>query len=126
MFSSLFSKKEEKQSEWNYLVDVTTLDQIDQLSQQEPVLLFKHSTRCSISSMVLNKLESSFSGGGDFQKYFLDLIAHRDISNEIATRYGVVHQSPQALLVFKGEIVYEASHTGISYQEILSTANEVG
>ena len=101
------------------------LEQIDRISENRPVLIFKHSTRCAISSMVLNKFENNLAEETNFDRYFLDLITYRSVSNEVAARYGVTHQSPQAILISKGQAVYEASHSGIVYEEIAKRASEV-
>ena len=122
---SLFSKREKKSIEWHSLTEVSSLDEIDEISQERPVLIFKHSTRCAISSMVLNKLENSFEDETNFERYFLDLITYRTISDEVAARYGVIHESPQAILISKGKSVYEASHSGIVYGDITRKADEI-
>lgn len=77
------------------------------------VAVFKHSTRCSISSMVLNRLERDWENTPEIPTYFLDLIAFRAISNRIAEESGVVHESPQLLLFKAGECFAHASHTAI-------------
>ncbi len=106
---------------WNYLKTLGQLDIIDELSKTKPVLLFKHSTRCGISAMSLSRFERDMEKSPSFEPYFLDLISHRDVSNEIATRYGIEHQSPQVLLIENGKCTYNTSHNGIYFRE----ANEV-
>lgn len=125
MLSSFFTKKEKNTVEWRVLTDISTLDEIDKMSIDLPVLIFKHSTRCAISSMTLNKFESNYQENSGFEKYFLDLIAYREVSNEVEARYGVMHQSPQAILISKGKAIYDESHTGIVYSEIVSRSKEV-
>jgi bacillithiol system protein YtxJ len=101
-------------------VELTSLDQLDQAweaSHQHPVALFKHSHRCSVSFHVKNRLESDWKlDEKTCGFYFLDLINHRDVSNAIAEKSGVQHQSPQLIVIDKGEVVYEASHGSIDYQ----------
>lgn len=80
-------------------------------SFKSPVVLFKHSTRCSISSMVLNRMRS---GPKNIDVHVLDIIAHRDLSNEIAQHFDVMHQSPQLLIIHQGKSVFDISHMGIS------------
>ena len=118
MLSGLFAKKEKKEINWIPLTTVSALDEIDQKSKERPALIFKHSTRCSISSMVINNFERSFEEDAAFDIYYLDLIAFRDVSNEIEARYGVMHQSPQIVLISNGKSVLDASHTGITYEMI--------
>jgi len=107
---------------WNKLDDLETLEEIINESEKSPVMIFKHSTSCSISSMALNRLERSWNENEmeEVKVYYLDLLAHRDISNTIAEKFGVPHQSPQVLLIKNGECVYDDSHMGISYQNLKS------
>ncbi|MEL1244406.1 bacillithiol system redox-active protein YtxJ [Flavobacterium sp. DGU11] len=101
-------------SEWNDLTDIKQLDEIIALSFHTPVVIFKHSTRCDMSSTMLRKFEAGYDLiGVECRPYFLDLIANRHISNEIASRFGVVHQSPQIIVIKGGKSVYHASHGGI-------------
>jgi bacillithiol system protein YtxJ len=94
------------------------LDEIVAFSSQKPVVIFKHSTRCSISRMALKQFENEFNMGDTVDVYFLDLLEHRDISNEIASRFGVYHQSPQLLLIKEGKCVYDVSHSDIDAGEL--------
>lgn len=87
-------------------------------------IIFKHSTRCSISLMAKRRLELD----GDhlpenLPVYFLDLIKYRDISNQVAQDFQVHHQSPQLLLIKDGECILDQSHGGISVEEALSEVN---
>ncbi|WKZ67747.1 MAG: bacillithiol system redox-active protein YtxJ [Flavobacteriales bacterium] len=112
---------------WTALTDEAQLDAIDQQSAERPVLIFKHSTRCSISSAALNRLESAWGAADEDLGaiYLLDLIRHRGISNAIADRYGVQHESPQVLVIRHGRCVHHASHFGITCagsKEALHTA----
>lgn len=107
---------------WNKLITLEQLEEIKLLSHQKPVLIFKHSSRCSISSMSLDRLLRNWKEE-DQQKvtpFYLDLIAYRSISSQIEETFGVPHESPQILLIKKGESVYDESHFNISYPEIMS------
>jgi bacillithiol system protein YtxJ len=100
---------------WKKLETISDLKQALDLSFEMPVLLFKHSTRCSISDMALGRLERNWNGEESIMiPYYLDLLQHRDISNEIATLLHVTHQSPQAILVRNGQSIFDASHSEIS------------
>jgi bacillithiol system protein YtxJ len=98
-------------------VKLTSLSQLDELigaSEDKPVLLFKHSTACNISAMVLSRFEKNWHTDADACTcVYLDLRAHRDISNAIAEKTGVWHESPQVLLLKNRQAVYDASHGGI-------------
>lgn len=106
---------------WNELNDIQQLATIKEESAEKSVLIFKHSTRCSISSMAKNRLERAWNiDESKIKTYYLDLIAHRNISNAIVTEFGVEHQSPQVIVIDKGESVYDASHNLISAGSIES------
>ncbi|MEJ7587030.1 MAG: bacillithiol system redox-active protein YtxJ [Ferruginibacter sp.] len=103
--------------DWIALTEEAQLTEIKKLSESKPQVIFKHSTRCSISSVVKNRLERTKPPGNvDF--YFLDLIRNRDISNKIADEFSVYHESPQVLLIKDGKCIYDESHSGISMHEI--------
>lgn len=105
--------------EWNDLTELKQLDVIESESAQTPVILFKHSTRCPVSRMALNTFEKEYDiAEGQAKPYFLDLLQHRDISNEIASRFKVQHQSPQLILIRDGKAVYNASHDSIDAEEL--------
>jgi bacillithiol system protein YtxJ len=102
---------------WHPLHDEAQLSEIKAKSYSQPVVIFKHSTRCSISSMALNRLERSETPEG-VQFYMLDLIRYRNISNKVAVDFGVHHESPQVLLIRGGECVYDESHGSIHMADI--------
>ena len=113
--NNIFGKSTTQNSEtfWKKLESMEDLDAAIEESKTKKVVLFKHSTRCSISSMVLSKFERAVEKSDkDVSYYFLDLIAHRDISNEIAKRLDVEHQSPQLLVLENGLVKKHASHNG--------------
>lgn len=102
---------------WTQLTTETQLADINTESTASPVFIFKHSTRCSISSMALNRLEKT-ELDKEATFYYLDLLKHRNISDKIAHDYQVHHESPQVLLIINGECVYEETHNGINAAEI--------
>lgn len=103
---------------WIQLTTEEQLESIREKSKTVPQLIFKHSTRCNISTTARNRLDRNASPGNlDF--YYLDLIKYRSLSNEIAESFKVHHESPQVLLIRNGECVYEESHLGITMEEIL-------
>ena len=103
---------------WIHLTDEEQLQQIISKSQARPQVIFKHSTRCSISAVALQRLQKT-TQPSDIDFYFLDLLANRDLSNLVASIFKVPHESPQVLVVRDGECIYEESHMGISMNEIL-------
>jgi len=105
---------------WIPLEDLGQIEEIIALSEQFPVIIFKHSTRCSISRMALKNFENEYDLGQNVWAYYLDLISFREVSNEIASRFNVVHQSPQLLLIVGGKSVYDVSHSAIDAQELKS------
>ena len=117
-FKNIFSGSENQNEssnkmDWNLLTDLGQLNEIMSLSNENPVAIFKHSTRCSVSRMALKQFENEFDSSDKVTPYFLDLIAYRDVSNEIANRFGVQHQSPQLILIKEGKAIYNASHSDI-------------
>ena len=100
------------------LTDSTQLEEIEDASNSKLVVIFKHSTRCSISRMALRQFENEFDLEGKVIPYFLDLLNYRTISNEIASKFEVEHQSPQLLLISKGKCIYDASHSDIDARVI--------
>lgn len=107
---------------WTSLDDLALLEEVDRLSAEKPVLIFKHSTRCSISSAALERLEREWTKADDERHtaFFLDLLLFRPISNAIAERYGVRHGSPQALVISNGTCIHDAAHFGITYKGLLA------
>ncbi len=105
---------------WNTLNQLTVLDEIKEQSKTQKVLIFKHSTTCSISAMSLSRLERSWSDNEmvKLKPYYLDLLKFREISNKIAQEFGIKHESPQVLIIENGICVYNSSHNAINYQEI--------
>lgn len=102
---------------WIELKSEDQLNAIIEKSKEKPQVIFKHSTRCSISSMAKGRLERSLPPQNtDF--YFLDLISHRAISNKVSDQFNVYHESPQILVIKNGECVYDESHSSISMDEI--------
>ncbi len=105
-------------------IELNSLEQISLIiekSKEKPQIIFKHSTRCSISSIAKNRLERSEElPDADF--YFLDLIRHRAISDTIAVQFSVYHESPQVLVIRKGECVYDESHSAINMNDIAEQA----
>ena len=111
---------------WNILNDVKQLELIDQESLNKLVLILKHSTRCSISSMAKSRFENNWNTENkNVAIYYLDLIAYRNISNEIAEITGVEHQSPQAIVLKNKEVIYQATHSDIDAKSINEILTEV-
>lgn len=108
---------------WIDLNNEQQLSTIVEQSKTTPVVIFKHSTRCSISSMAKNRLDK-ITLPSHIPTYYLDLLAYRPISNKIAEDFKVYHESPQILFIVNGECVYDESHNGIIADEILQEANE--
>jgi bacillithiol system protein YtxJ len=104
---------------WVPLSDKAQLSAIIKNSSDKPVLIFKHSTRCGISRMVLKNFESNFNiSETEIDMYFLDLLNYKALSQDISTKFNVIHQSPQVLLIKNGEVIYHDSHNYISVDKI--------
>jgi len=107
---------------WNQITTAEQIKHLDELSKTKPVLILKHSTTCSISATALGRIERTWKeADAEFiTPYYLDLLAHRNISNEIAQHYNVHHESPQVLLIKDGKCIFSQTHMGINMAEILS------
>ena len=119
LFKNLFtsntekSTTPEKQLSWRRLTKITQLDFLVEESKTKTVLIFKHSTRCGISKMVFRNFERTFDAE-NYSLYYLDLLAYRDVSDEVGFRFQVMHQSPQIILLKNTETVLNASHYAIN------------
>ena len=120
-FRSINIKNLFNRMDWIQLNSPEQLAHIKSISSQLdtlPIAIFKHSTRCSISSMALSRLErGELKSTTKIPFYYLDLLAHRNLSNQIATDFGVMHESPQLLLIKNGECIYKASHSEVTYPD---------
>jgi bacillithiol system protein YtxJ len=109
---------------WIPLLNEQQLEDIKKNSSHTPQVIFKHSSRCSLSGMARNRLDRNESPEGiDF--YFLDIINHRNISNKVAKDFQVHHESPQVLIINKGTCVYDESHSGIDMEDIKINLDKV-
>ncbi len=101
---------------WTPLTSEAQLQEIINTSEQ-PAVIFKHSTRCSISATALNRLERAWKDAemAPVKAYYLDLLSYRPVSNQIESTFGITHQSPQLLLIRNGKCVYNSSHFDITY-----------
>ena len=105
------SKEPKKIIPWNRLSTIDQLNEIDKESYQQPIAIFKHSTRCGTSSMALRLFEKQLSIDNiNVKLYFLDLLSFKYVSNELAIRFQVFHQSPQLIILKEGNTVYHNSH----------------
>lgn len=101
-------------------IQLTTLGQLQEIkAAQGYSVIFKHSTRCSISMMARKRFEIDWDAIPEGTPlYFLDLIAYREVSNAVAEQFQVYHESPQLLLIRDGQCIYETSHGEISAEEL--------
>jgi len=123
IFNNMFGGKEGQEEKpekkiyltWLPLTSLEQLETIETESNTASVLIFKDSTRCGISKMVIKQFEKLFTEENQHLKvYYLDLLNYRDISNEIAVKFQVMHQSPQLIVVRNGTAVHHASHNDIT------------
>ena len=121
MFKKLFGSSEpkvEKVLPWQPLSDVSQLSTIAERSKTKTQLIFKHSTRCGISSMVMKQFVSAYDLESKADLFYLDLLNYRDVSNEVGYKFQVMHQSPQLLVIKNGVVVAHASHGGINEMDL--------
>ncbi len=106
---------------WVLLDDNSKLLKAIEESFTKDVVIFKHSTTCSISLMAKRRLEEDWDDLENVIPYYLDLKSFRSISDEVAERFSVHHESPQILLIRQGECIYDASHFDITIAELKET-----
>lgn len=115
IFGSSGEAKEEKVLPWIPLSELQQLNHIENKSAIKTQVIFKHSTRCGISSMVMRQFVDAYNlTEKDLDLYYLDLLNYRDISNEIAAKFQVMHESPQLLVIKNGVVVEQDSHGAIN------------
>lgn len=121
IFKSFFGSKDKTKEEkktafpWIPLTTVNQLEEIKSNSKNKTQLIFKHSTTCGISNMVIKMFTSSFSLPEDsVAMYYLDLQQYRAVSNEVADMFNVWHESPQLLVIKEGKVVFHTSHGNIT------------
>lgn len=119
IFDSVFGKKEKtkiekKELPWIQLESMTQLENIGENSKHKTQVIYKHSSTCGISRMVLGMFTDSYDTDLDIDLYFLTIQNHRDVSNAIEEKFAVRHESPQLLVVKNNEVVFHTSHGAIS------------
>jgi len=125
LFGNIFGgKSDEKEKEsktipWVALTSLEQLDEIHKKSNTKTQVIFKHSTTCGISRMVLNMFTQSYDlSDGQMDFYFLDLHSYRDVSNEVGYKFQVMHQSPQLLVIKNGIVIAHDSHGAITEMDL--------
>ena len=109
---------------WNKLTETEQLKEIIALSEEKPVVIFKHSTRCSVSRMVLKQFETDWELQQQATPYFLDLLVNRTLSNLVSSHFGVEHQSPQVLVIKGGKAIFNTSHESIDAGRLKELINQ--
>lgn len=105
---------------WIALQEIAQLDFLHEQSFHRPQLILKHSTRCSISGVAHTRLEKALPEISQYADcYYLDLLSYRSISNAVAEKFSVFHESPQVLIMRNGECIFEESHLQIQPAEIM-------
>ena len=112
---------------WKKLESEEALQALIGKSREVPSAIFKHSNRCSVSYLVMKRLEGEWDlDEKDLEIYYLDLVNDRDLSNKIESVFGVRHESPQLLVIKDGQSVYDASHGEISLKGLKEALNGSG
>lgn len=119
IFDSVFGKKEKsveekKQLPWVHLESLEQLNEIMEKSNHRAQVIYKHSTTCGISSMTLRMFRDVYEMDTECDLYFLTIQSHRDISNAVASQFGVRHESPQLLILKNGKVAFHTSHGAIA------------
>jgi bacillithiol system protein YtxJ len=105
---------------WEELTSLEQLEKMIEESDDKTILLFKHSTRCSTSRLMLDRLQRSWEQEemASVAPYFLDLITYRDVSNAIAQYFQIGHESPQVILINGRKAIYDGAHYEIEYKQL--------
>jgi bacillithiol system protein YtxJ len=115
LFTGSSEPKEEKVLPWIALTSIEQLRELEDKSKTKTQVIFKHSTRCGISRMVMNQFQAAYNlTADDLDLYYLDLLNYRDVSNETGYKFQVLHQSPQILVIKNGVAVAHASHGAVN------------
>ena len=116
IFGDKTSKEvEETYLSWTPLISVEEINTIKEISKNQSILIFKHSTRCGISRMIIKQFESLFNEENKQLKvYYIDLLNFREVSSKLSEVFQVIHQSPQLLVIKNGISVYNESHYEIT------------
>lgn len=104
---------------WENLSSTDQVEEIIHRSNEKPQIIFKHSTRCGISAFAKERIEKGFqqiAGKADF--HYLDLLNFRSVSNFIAEKLNVIHQSPQIIILKNGEAIHSVTHHSIQPEGI--------
>ena len=124
LFFKVKEKREtsvKKDIPWIQLRSVEQLNEVIQTTFEKPVLLFLHSTRCMTSAIALKTFNTGWTSGDELcDLYFIDLLAYRDVSDEIEVITGIKHESPQVIVLKGRDVIYDASHSSIDPRTIRS------
>ena len=106
--------------EWNIPENISEADEVLEQSKKRPQLLYKHSNRCGTCMFAKSEIEGSTSAIKKLtDMHFIDVIGNREVSNHFAEKLNLRHESPQAILLVDGKVVWHASHSGIKSAKIL-------
>jgi bacillithiol system protein YtxJ len=105
--------------DWIELTSVSQCEAVLTRFTDAPVIIFKHSTACSVSGKAFDHLKVNYK----LKKkpvlfYYLDLLNHRDISTLIEQQTGIKHHSPQVIVWHNGKVLYSVTHQEINWKEI--------
>lgn len=97
---------------------VTTSDELDAALSAPVALVYKHSTRCPVSTAAYHEVQALLRGRPDAPVWLVDVIGQRRLSMEVEGRTGVVHESPQAIVLAAGEVLWDASHFEVTAEAL--------
>lgn len=122
----MFGSSGENNSHWNVLAQKTDVDKVIQESRERPQLIYKHSSACGTSWFAKNELEHVMENLLETAEiHFVNVIHQRPVSNYIAEKLGVRHESPQVIIIFKGEVTWHVSHGGVNGTDVLSVLSNL-
>ncbi len=124
LFDTFFGKKSEAETKinnaWHPLSETDQLKEVLEQSVDQPQLIFKHSTKCGVSTVAKKNLEAVFEEIiPQADVHIVDVIKNREVSNEIASELNVQHESPQLIKVHQQDTSWDISHAKIQSQKVL-------
>lgn len=107
---------------WEMMSDSSQVEPIIEASKEKPQLIYKHSHRCSVCFVSKGNLEMASDNIKEHaDMHFVNVVRSREVSNKIASVLDVRHESPQAILIDQGEVVWHGSHGSIDAEAVLDT-----
>lgn len=124
-FRNIVSSRSDESGLWN---QPQTVDQINEILErtQKPQVIYKHSYSCAVSLFAKSSLESDLETiAKKADLHLVDVIAQRPLASKISDKTGIRHESPQVILMYKGDPFWHDSHGGVRIKSLVEALNEL-